>query len=139
MPQNPRDTVQSWFDAWNRHDLDRALEYLADDVTLEQPEGDGQPLDGRDAVRRLVQDLYDAFPDCRLDIQTIIAEGETVAAEYIFRGTQTGEYRGVQAQRQGVENPIVDMMQVRDGQISAIRRYDRRAAKVGAPSDRVSS
>ena len=139
MPQNPRETVQSWFDAWNRHDLDRALEHLTEDVTLEQAEAEGHPLDGRDAVRRLIQDLYEAFPDCRLDIQTIIAEGETVAAEYVFRGTQEDEYRGVQAQRQGVENPIVDMMQVRDGGISAIRRYDRRPAKVAAPSDRVSS
>ena len=137
MAQDSRTVIDSWFEAWNAHDLDQAAQCLSEDVTLEQPEETGHSLRGRDAVRGYIAELYDAFPDARLDVTTVITQAEQAAAEYVFRGTQQGEYRGVQAQDNAVENPIVDVMDVRNGQIAAIRRYDRRPAKVAAPTETV--
>jgi steroid delta-isomerase-like uncharacterized protein len=128
-----RETVHRWFELWNAHDLEGALGCLANDVILEQAEVADAPLHGREAVGRLVQDLYDAFPDGRLEVRTLVVEDPQVVAEYVFRGTQAGEYHGMAGANQAVENPIVDVMEVADGQIRQIRRYDRRTAKVTAP------
>lgn len=133
MAEKSHPIVNQWFNAWNAHDLDQAAACLAEDVTLDQPTETGGVIRGREAVRGFIGDLYTAFPDCQLDVRAILGGDGQVAAEYVFRGTQTGAYRGMQGDENVVENPIVDVMDVRDGAIQTIRRYDRRPAKAPAP------
>ena len=45
---------------------------------------------GRDGLRRRVVMFRTAFPDIHFVVDNLIAEGEQVAVQYVFRGTHTG-------------------------------------------------
>ncbi|MGH9659625.1 MAG: ester cyclase, partial [Bryobacteraceae bacterium] len=54
-------------------------------------------LQGLDGIRTLYNTYTTAFPDCRITVSNIIAEGDRVAAPYTFAGTQRGELNGIPA------------------------------------------
>jgi len=53
-------------DAFNAHDLDRIMNYFADDCVLEMPRGNqpwGSRIDGKDQVRRALAGRFEGLPD----------------------------------------------------------------------------
>ena len=70
---------------------------LVDDVvTNRNLEALDEIADGEiaDAGRRWVGPFRDAFPDFRMDIVELIAEGDRVVAHFKCSGTHEGEWRG---------------------------------------------
>ena len=50
---------------------------------------------GRDGLRERVQLFRSAFPDIRFSVEEMLAEGDSVAARYVFRGTHLGPFGDV--------------------------------------------
>jgi hypothetical protein len=48
-----------------------------------------------DAWKQFTAPFMEAFPDLRLTVEDIVAEGDTVAARVAFRGTHRGEFQGI--------------------------------------------
>ncbi len=85
------DIVRRLADAMNRGDANAMAALYAQDAVSYgpiAPEG----LKGRDAIRKLNENLAKAFPDTNIRVLSINAKGDTVAAEWVVTGRHTGAF-----------------------------------------------
>jgi len=75
--------------AWSVHDVEGVLAPFADDAVWDDV-GLPEPLRGKDAIRAYVQAWFTAFPDISVTQIRRVVEGDSIAAELEFRGTNTG-------------------------------------------------
>ena len=75
----------------NRRDLDLADELFSEEHVL-HPEASGVGR-GPDGMKRAFAGLHEEFPDVRVEIESMVAEGDMVAVRLTFTGTHaaTGE------------------------------------------------
>lgn len=59
-----------------------------------------------------------AFPDLRLTIADLIAEGDKVVARIVGEGTHRGEFLGVPATGRRVRSESIDIFRVEDGKLA---------------------
>jgi steroid delta-isomerase-like uncharacterized protein len=78
----------------NRGNTDLLTELVAADHVGHDPLGDHY---GPEGVRIGVAELRSAFPDLRLSIEDIIADGDRVARRFTLRGTHGGPFMGLPA------------------------------------------
>lgn len=81
--------------AWNQHDPDGIVASVAEDVIwrdIALP----LPLQGRRALRAMVEQYISAFPDLRVEITSSTLDGPRVVQEWTATGTHGGEYMGVE-------------------------------------------
>jgi predicted ester cyclase len=69
-------------------------------------------------ARRWVSPFESAFPDFRMEIVDLIAEGDTVVAHFKCSGTHEGEWLGVAATGRSFED-VDEIFRVRDGKLSS--------------------
>ena len=90
--QQNKTVVRHLFEVINNGELDQLRDVVDANVVdhnaviFMQPEGPGAVEDG---IRLLRQ----GFPDLRINIEELVAEGDQVAARLTMSGTNTGEYR----------------------------------------------
>jgi predicted ester cyclase len=77
----------------------------------------GQSLRGTEYSQTLTL-LFTAFPDVRITIDEVIAEGDTVAGRGSFRGTHRGELLGIALTGKEVAFSATGMWHLRDGKIT---------------------
>jgi steroid delta-isomerase-like uncharacterized protein len=53
-------------------------------------------FEGPEALKELVAELAEAFPDGRFSVEETVAEGDTVVQRWTFRGTHEGTWFGVE-------------------------------------------
>lgn len=87
--------VRGFVEAFNRGDLDGCLPFLAEGVAVYFPGMPG-PL-GVDGYRELGAAFLAGFPDLRIEIVEMIAEGDRVATRELFAGTHSGPFQGMPA------------------------------------------
>jgi predicted ester cyclase len=92
--------VRRYFDEFfNRRDLTHAGGICATDYTEHAvaPFGQEEPghVDGPRHIEDTVRWLTDQFPDVRMDVETMVAEGDTVVARVRSYGTNLGPLNGV--------------------------------------------
>jgi len=76
--------------AFNTSDWARFRAALAPDV-IYQETGTGRRTESADAYLQLLQGWKQAFPDATGTIRNVVAQGNTVAQEVEWAGTQTGD------------------------------------------------
>jgi predicted ester cyclase len=92
--------VRRYFDEFfNRRDVRGAEEVCATDYTEHAvaPFGDGEPgrVTGPEHLRDTVRWLTEQFPDVRMQIEALVAEGDKVVARVLSYGTNLGPLNGV--------------------------------------------
>lgn len=109
--------AQSWFDAFNQHDLEKLLALYADHaqhyspkLKLRQPETQGL-ITGKDALRSWWQDSFERLPSLRYEPTRFIADDERVFMEY------TRYVDGEDSMTVG------EVLEIKDGLIVASRVY----------------
>jgi len=95
--QNKTFVRRYWEQVWNQGNLAVVDELIASDF-------DGHPLPsdpdfgrGPAGQKQLVGMYRTAFPDLRMTIEDMTAEGDRVVVRWTVRGTQTGEMMGIPA------------------------------------------
>ena len=78
---------------WNDGDLDLLAEFVPADYVL--PGGMPDGMDGIQALRSEITRVRRAFPDGRVEIEEIVAEGDRVVWRWRMDGTHEGPYLGV--------------------------------------------
>jgi steroid delta-isomerase-like uncharacterized protein len=88
MPAS-RELAEKQIAIFNSHDVEAWVNTYAENTTLTDP-GYTEPLRGRDAVRKDVQDFWTAFPDMRFRVTNVIVDGDQFSIEGIGTGTNEG-------------------------------------------------
>jgi steroid delta-isomerase-like uncharacterized protein len=73
---------------------------------------------GRETLKHYFQGLRAAFPDIRLPISQLIAEGDRVAVLNAVQGTHRGEFLGIAPTGRTVDAPAFQMYRIQDGQLA---------------------
>ncbi len=96
--------------------LDVADDVAADDFVNHTPVAGQEP--GREGLKGAVTTLRTAFPDLRVEIEDLIAEGDKVAARTTMRGTHRGDFFGIPPSGKVVEMTGVHVLRIADGKIA---------------------
>ena len=71
---------------------------------------------GRDGLKQFVTMMRTAFPDARMDVDDLIAEGDKVVARLTMSGTQRGEFAGIPASGKSMNVTTIDIIRFENGQ-----------------------
>lgn len=92
---------------------DGYLEMYAPDVVLH---GYPRDLEGLDGARSFYSQLWEAFPDARLELDEVIAGDDHVAARYRLSGMQTREFYGTPTSGSATNIEGMAWLRFEDGQ-----------------------
>lgn len=109
--------ARAYFEAFANEDLAWIDEHIAPDFVRHDP---GLPFEVRDpeGVRHLNSVLLTAFPDLRLDIEDVVAEGDKVLVRLTLRATHQGEFMDNSPTGKEVEVPVLDLFRITDGRLA---------------------
>jgi steroid delta-isomerase-like uncharacterized protein len=117
--------VQRWFDeVWNdkRH---AAIDELLAGHSRLHGLGAG-PLEGPAAFKPFHAAFVDAFPDIRIHIDELVAEGDKVAARFTCTGTHTGHGLGIPPTNRRATFSGMAMVRVENGlAVEAWNNFDQ--------------
>ena len=108
--------IRRWIEAYNERDLEAEADVLAPGIVVHVSVAPG-PLEGLEAWRQFSGSFAEAFPDLRLTVRDIAAEGDTVAARVDFRGTHRGEFQGIPPSGKEVAFSSMEFNRVVDGKV----------------------
>ena len=83
-----RQAFDAWIEAFNSHDEAAIRAATADDCTFEGPAG--VRVQGGDAVTGYAMNWLNAFSDAKLEVDTVVVDGDWVAHTGTFKGTHDG-------------------------------------------------
>jgi steroid delta-isomerase-like uncharacterized protein len=104
--------VLEYVEAFNRLDIERLRELFAEDAVIYGVLGSG----GMDTAVEIWKELRAAFA-VNLQVDSIVAEGDTVAVRYTERGTSRGSFRGSPVTGKSFETVAMEWFIVKDGKI----------------------
>ena len=116
------EVLQDFADAWNRHDVDALMTFMADDCVFEASAGPdvcGTSYVGREAVRAGFAEVWATFPDAHWGDARHYVCGARGVSEWTFTGTRTDGTR--------VEVRGCDLFTFRAGKIALKNSYRKNA------------
>lgn len=108
--------VRRWFQAFNDRDLAAEEAARSADFAAYVP-GAPAALDG-EGWKSFIAAFFAGFPDFRLVLEDVLAEGDRVAARWTFRGTHGGEFLGMAPTGKPVSMSAVEVNRVADGEVA---------------------
>jgi steroid delta-isomerase-like uncharacterized protein len=128
MTMSIREAFDRGTEAFNAHDLEAFGELMADDVILAAP--GGLRFEGKAAALQFYGVWFEAFPDCRVDINRVIIDDDVAVEEGTFSGTHTGVFHSPEGDIPPTGRPVkaryLNVLTFRDGKfISEDLMYDR--------------
>lgn len=119
-----REVGQRWFDTVSGGDRGAVRALLADDVDFYSP---GTPAQAAEEIADAMSGYATAIPHARFDITDWHEAGDTVIAEGVYRGTNSGPLQTPQgeipATGREVAVPFVTVLKARDGKLTTHRAY----------------
>ena len=118
--------VRSLYDGWNNRDFDVLADATAPDGTITFM-GSGEVLRGPEGSRVYSEMWANGFPDGRVTVDTIVADGDRVVVEFTGRGTHTGTFvtsmGEIPPTGKSVTLKLCDVLELKDGKVTAQRSY----------------
>jgi steroid delta-isomerase-like uncharacterized protein len=111
---------------FNQGKLAEALDDWADDAELATPLAPG--LKGKEAIAGYWRQMLESFPDAKVTVHRVIAEGDTAVTEYTFTGTNTGPLRLptgeiLPATNKRIDGPALDIGTMENGKVKSLHQY----------------
>jgi steroid delta-isomerase-like uncharacterized protein len=123
--QSPHDLdprVERGIEAFNDQDVEGLLDAFADDGTFYDPLLD-DPVSG-DELREYTADVFEAFPDLRIDVRRVVAATDgDVALELTYVGTHAGSMDGLPATGRRAATESVAVLELGEDGIESWRDY----------------
>jgi steroid delta-isomerase-like uncharacterized protein len=119
--------LQAFADAWNRHDVDALMSFMADDCAFEAsagPDVHGTRYAGRAAVRAGFSEVFETFADAHWGGARHFVIGDRGVSEWTFTGTRADGTR--------VEVHGCDVFTFRDGKIALKNSYRKHRPALSA-------
>jgi C-1 hydroxylase len=102
--------VQSFTKALNRHNLSLLDDLMAPDYVEHTLQ-----LEGLESWKQYVTKFLEGFPDLKVTVEDIIAEGDRVWTRVKITGTHTGEFRGITPTGRTITQKCVWIDRIADG------------------------
>lgn len=114
--QATRATIDSFNQAFNRHDADGLAAFLTEDTVFEDtsPAPDGRRIEGKAAVVEFWRAWFARNPDAQFEAEDVIVSGNRATVLWVYHKMRNGQpwhLRGV------------DIFTVRDGKVAAKLAY----------------
>jgi len=97
--------------------LDVADEVYAPDYVGHDP-SNPEDVRGLQAAKKAAAEYRQAFPDLRVSVEDLVAEGDRVAARLRFRGTHLGELDGIAPTGRRVDCSGIVISRIEEGKIA---------------------
>ncbi len=119
LRQRRETIIRQHADAENQHDVEATI------ATFHQPryEVNGQPSDGAQAVRELLQGLMNGFPDLHAELGKMRHADDAVFGETILTGTHDGEWAGIPPSGRRVEVPVAAIFEFDEDRLLCEKVY----------------
>lgn len=92
-------TLEECEAGWSTHDIERVILLCTDDCTYEDV-----PLaavnHGKHELRVFGQQVFDAFPDLKLELTSHVATSDSAMLKWAMSGTHQGDLQGILGNRQ---------------------------------------
>jgi acetyl esterase/lipase len=99
-PAVTTDQLEAFAQAWNRHDIDALMSFMADDGMVFHawtgPDASGTRHVGREAVRAAYQKAWTDFPDAQWTRARHVVAGSRGVSEWTFVGTRASDGQRVE-------------------------------------------
>ncbi len=110
-----RRSYQVLSEGFRSKDLSGMDEFIASDIRDHNPDpGQGPGLQG---LKDWFLTLAGAFPDLRVTVEDLIAEGDKVVARALFRGTHSGDFQGIPATGKQASVQVIDILRIENGKV----------------------
>ena len=115
---DPKAIVRRWFEElWNKRNSEILKELLHADAVGET---EGGRIVGHDEfLQKLHSPLIGAFPDLRVTVDDVIADGDKAAVRWTFQATHAGDTLGIPATQRRVKVSGMSWIQCKDGRLVA--------------------
>jgi steroid delta-isomerase-like uncharacterized protein len=107
--------VRSMYEAINARQFDRFDEVIAADAAFHLAHLPA-PV-GRDELKASMRGYVESFPDMRLTVTDVVAEGDRVAVRLVAEGTHAGPFGAVEATGRAIAVVETDFLRLAGGQI----------------------
>jgi steroid delta-isomerase-like uncharacterized protein len=113
-PDENKDVARRYYEeVWNQNDLTVLPELVAPGIVLN---GWAPGLDG---LKGVFASTRVSFPDLQYTVEDVMAaEDDKVVVRFTFRGTQLGEYRGVQPTGRAISYTGIGIWRLEDGKLA---------------------
>jgi len=101
-------------EAFNKHNVDAVGQFIATNVVSHSNPPEAQGLEG---VKQLLSMYFAAFPDLKVTIEDMIAEGDKVVARFTMTGTHKGEFMGIAATGKKVTVTGIEILRIAEGKL----------------------
>jgi steroid delta-isomerase-like uncharacterized protein len=118
MQQTENTTVTQLFAAWNNHDVRAVLDSYHDDFTREDV--GNNHLYGKDKLMQVVENYMHAFPDIRLEIDTIVEKNEQVVVCWTATGHHKEKIMNIPATGKHISFKGVSVLNIEDEKIKRV-------------------
>jgi steroid delta-isomerase-like uncharacterized protein len=117
-PEEAKEVIRRWNEeGWSGGKYDLAYEIISPDMVVHGAGGQTVGM-GPDGLIDLIKTWRTAFPDGRMEIDDLIAEGDTVAIRNTWHGTHEAEFYGVPPSGKQVAVTSVGIDRVKDGLVA---------------------
>ena len=118
-PEDNKALVRRWIDqGFNNKDLTVVDEIFISEVII------NDQVVGHLGLKKSMSGFITAFPNLRVTITDVVAEGDRVAVWYTVQGAQTGEFQGIRATDKPVRWIGADLFRIVNGKIVECRFVD---------------
>lgn len=115
-------TLRAVYEAFNAKDMEKVMSFAAADAHVTS-----MPFDAKVSYREDFEAWVKAFPDARIEVKKLIAQGDDVVAEIVGSGTHRGPLPGptgdIPATGRRMEMPLVEIYRFHEGKIVEMRYY----------------
>ena len=115
-----KELVRQTTDALNAADWEALESLVAEDFARHSEATAGPPVTSRDEFIQLQESFLVSFPDQRVTIHTLIAEGDEVAGLATYSGTHTGPMGEYEATGKPVAATFLAIFRIEDGRIAEL-------------------
>lgn len=118
----PKAVVRQFFAAANAHDLAGMLDLVTNDVAIHTQIPGIEP--GMAGFRAFMGVYFSAFPEQRVEVHELVAEGDRVVARHTHHVTHGGEFAGLPPSGKRAVIDGLELFRIEDGRIAEMWHHD---------------
>jgi steroid delta-isomerase-like uncharacterized protein len=115
-----KDLVRQFAEVTNAADWEALAAMVTEDLTRHSTATAGPPVTSREEFIQLQKSFQASFPNQRITVQQLVAEGDRVAILGTYSGTNTGPMGDIPATGKSIESPFLGIFRIESGKVAEL-------------------